>query len=190
MYLWEGEAGDSLYIVKQSNISMLKPGRQVLVVTPIFFCGEHMLLLGLKQNCMVMCSSCLSSSSLPFSNCGGCATSHILGHNFCKLMETSPYAKKALGNTMNWHNFKKLWCQALDTTSYTIISARGLTPLHPFSKSGLLLHLCKKTLVFSLSQIWGNSLFHELLSFFIQNWRSKVDCFIFCRLGMKFFCSN
>eukprot|EP00585_Thalassiosira_rotula_P005854 CAMPEP_0196159362 /NCGR_PEP_ID=MMETSP0910-20130528/46283_1 /TAXON_ID=49265 /ORGANISM="Thalassiosira rotula, Strain GSO102" /LENGTH=938 /DNA_ID=CAMNT_0041424281 /DNA_START=104 /DNA_END=2920 /DNA_ORIENTATION=- len=92
----EGDPGDSLYIVEEGKVDVTAGGHQVIVATEGNFCGEHSLLTGRLRNTT---ATCISKE--------GCKASRMVGRDFRKLMDASPYMKESLIDMMNRRDFKK-----------------------------------------------------------------------------------
>jgi len=92
----EGDPGDSLYIVEKGRVDVSAGGHQVIVATEGNFCGEHSLLTGRLRNTT---ATCISKD--------GCVASCMVGRDFRKLMDASPYMKESLLDMNYRRDFKK-----------------------------------------------------------------------------------
>jgi len=101
---YEGDKGDSLYIVESGKVCLATGGHQVFHATKGNFCGEHSLLTGKVRNTT---ATCISPE--------GCTAMRMLGHDFRKLMDATPHMKESLIDMMNRRDFKKAVVMRLGT---------------------------------------------------------------------------
>ena len=92
----EGKEGDTLYILEKGRVELLVEGNHVLAATEGNIFGEHSVVSGRLRNCT---AKCVSSK--------GCIAQEVKGHDFRKLLESSPHIRESLRELQLRREFKK-----------------------------------------------------------------------------------